>query len=106
MKASEKCSRLYVSQPRQLKGLSASVLVLDRKFLEGRECVHSTMACAINVCLKRKDQTSGTTEMSDNHLNYMDKATNPQKTRILRHTTCLLPSPLSKRQGINAAGWQ
>lgn len=79
MKASERCSRLYVSQPRQLKGLSASVLVLDRKFLEGRECVCSTTVCAINVCLKRKDQTSGTTEMSENNLNYMDKATNPQK---------------------------
>lgn len=56
MKASEKCSRLYVSQPRQLKGLSASVLVLDRKFLEGRECVCSTTACAINECVFEEER--------------------------------------------------
>lgn len=50
------CVRMTgVSQHKASEGLSALVLVLDRKFLEGKECVCSTMACAITMCLKRKD---------------------------------------------------
>lgn len=97
-----------VSQHTTSEGLSASECYILIEISWKAENVFAALRLVQLICLKMKDQTSrekmltssgqyfqplsstGTTEMSDNHLNYMDKATNPQKTPLHPETDTLL----------------
>lgn len=115
----ENCNKLHkndkLANRKHLKVYPYQSLSFIQKTL-GRQSVScSTMACAISMYLQMKHQTSrekmltlsgqycrlllspGTTGMSGNHFNYMDKATGPQKN-LYPDTCCLLPISASKRQ--------
>lgn len=89
------------------ESLSTRVLVLNRKFLEGRKCVCSTRAYAINMCLKMKDQTSKEKMLTQSG-QYFQPLLSPETIGITRtkpkthktlhpETHCLLPISPSKR---------
>lgn len=113
----ENCNKLHkndkLANRKHLKVYPYQSLSFIQKTLGRQSISCSTMACAISKYLQIKHQTfktltlsgqycqpllsPGTTGMSGNHLNYMDKAIGPQKN-LHPDTCCLLPISPSKRQ--------